>query len=369
MAQQYLTNQNRILSNLNANILNDIQKLSAYPLDPGKLATVSASIDGYGRSLYESNNVLLVLQKNSNLFNANDIDTFSRNLLIATNNLQELQGCSAVSFNGILCKAQATSTTSGTSSGTSSGTTSGTSSGTSSGTTSGTSTGTSSGTSTADSRPIRRDPYIDPNAISAEEAGLLTFTGGNREFFQGYSSFNSIYGGMPIIEGLAQMDDEKLLIEKLNAFNLQYARYLKCNDKWNNADCTASEKCTTPITLSSCEPLRSIISAAADINRSITTIKHGTINNNMVSRNGDYNIPSGAALTPDQYETNYNSILDNHKKVAKLRNELDVKVQSLYNPEKSISADYKKSFDATIYSGILISALATSVLFYTFNHL
>jgi hypothetical protein len=41
----------------------------------------------------------------------------------------------------------------------------------------------------------------------------------------------------------------------------------------------------------------------------------------------------------------------------------------LNNPGKSINADYKKSFDATIYSGILITALATSGLYYVFNHL
>jgi hypothetical protein len=226
--------------------------------------------------------------------------------------------------------------------------------------------------------PRQQNSYFNPDNLSALQAGLLTFTGGNREFFQGYSSFNNIYGGMPIIEGLAEseMINEKTLITQLNTFNEKYARYLKCNDKWNNSDCAASEICIDSlnpnknINVINCTPLRDIVDTASNINRSVANLKNATTNMGTGRINqGDYNIPAGSALTPEEYEMNYNLILDNHTKISKLRNELDNKIQMLYNPEKSINADYKKSFDATIYSGILISALATSILFYTFNQL
>jgi hypothetical protein len=368
MAKQYLINKSNELNNTNAKIMDDIQKLSAFPLDPNKLASVSQNIDGYGTSLYYSNMALSILNQNSNLFTASEISSFSSNLSIAINNLTQLQGCSAKSYNGILC-----TTNSNLGSETSS------SYGTASGSSSSGSTSTQTQQAQAQAPPPRQqNSYINPDNLSALQAGLLTFTGGNREFFQGYSSFNNIYGGMPIIEGLAEseMINEKTLITQLNTFNEKYARYLKCNDKWNNSDCAASEICIDPlnpnknINVINCTPLRDIVNTASNINRSIANLKNASINIGTGKINqGNYNIPDGSALTPEEYESNYNSILDNHKKISKLRNELDNKIQVLYNPEKSVNADYKKSFDATIYSGILISALATSILFYTFNQL
>lgn len=367
MAQQYLINKSNELNNINANIMDDIQKLSAFPLDPNKLAKVSQNIDGYGTSLYYSNMALSVLNKNSNLFTASEISTFSSNLSNAINNLSQLQGCSAKSYNGILCRADS-----------SSGAEYSSGSGTTSGTSSGAGTSQTQQVQAPAPPPRQQNSYFNPDNLSALQAGLLTFTGGNREFFQGYSSFNNIYGGMPIIEGLAEseMINEKTLITQLNTFNEKYARYLKCNDKWNNSDCAANEICIDPlnpnknINVINCTPLRDIVDTASNINRSVANLKNATINMGTGRINkGDYNIPDGSALTPEEYEMNYNLILDNHNKISKLRNELDTKIQMLYNPEKSINADYKKSFDATIYSGILISALATSILFYTFNQL
>ena len=367
MAQEYLINKSNELNNTNAKIMDDIQNLSAFPLDPNKLAKVSQNIDGYGTSLYYSNIALSVLNKNSNLFTANEISTFSRNLSNAINNLSQLQGCSTKSYNGILCN---TASTSGNGSSSDYGIASGTSNGS-----------TSNGSSVVPepaAPPRQQNPYNDPDNLTALQAGLLTFTGGNREFFQGYSSFSNIYRGMPIIEGLAEseMRNEKTLITQLNTFNEKYARYLKCNDKWNNSDCAASEICIDPlnpnknINVINCTPLRDIVDSASNINRSVANLKNASINMGTGKINkGDYNIPAGSALTPEEYETNYKLILDNHNKISKLRNELDVKIQMLYNPEKSVNTDYKKSFDATIYSGILISALATSILFYTFNQL
>lgn len=375
MAQKYLLDQSALLNDTNSNIMNDIQKLSSFPLDPEKLARVSQDIDGYGTKLYYSNNALSILQKNSSLFKEGDITTFSSNLSKAIDNLSKLQSCSRKSYNGILCAPDSyssldTSVSNGQSS---------------SSTVSQQGQAQGQGQEQAQAPapapapgppPIQHNSYSDPDNLTALQAGLLTFSGGNREFFQGYSSFNSIYGGMPIIEGLEQMDNEKTLITQLNTFNEKYARYLKCNDKWNNSDCAASEICIDPmnpnknINVMNCVPLNDVMTAASKINESISKLKNAKTNIGTGRiGNGDYNIPLGSALTPDQYETNYTSILDNHNKITKLRNELDTKMQILYNQDKSVNADYKKSFDATIYSGILISALATSILFYTFNHL
>jgi hypothetical protein len=65
----------------------------------------------------------------------------------------------------------------------------------------------------------------------------------------------------------------------------------------------------------------------------------------------NYNINQDAI---DQYNTN----------ILKIRNELDSKLNVLYNTSDSFLSDYKMEFESTIYTGILWSILAGSILYY-----
>jgi hypothetical protein len=353
---RYLNNQSSQLNNTNSNILNDIQTISVLPMSDPTSRLVSENIDSYSSNLDNSTSALTLLKARSAALNPSDITTFSSNLTTAENNFSQLKYC----YDNALVNLPCSSSGAGISSSAS------------------TSTSTTTSTSTVPPPPPpnppapplppakQQNPYLDPNMLSAAQSGLLTFTGGNREFF----STNSIYGGrtMPIYEGLTEMGNynaELQLIQDMNEFNKKYERYIKCNDPWNNSDCAANEICIDPtnpnkkITINNCTPLNEINESIGNINSKISKLK-GTSNN--------YNY-TGKPLTPDQYENNYQAILNEHEKILKVRNDLDNKIKMLYNPDKSIGADNKKSFDATIYSGILISALATSALFYVFNHL
>lgn len=70
--------------------------------------------------------------------------------------------------------------------------------------------------------------------------------------------------------------------------------------------------------------------------------------------------PSSSAITGNK---------DKYNEVLKKRNELDVKLRELNNTQDSIANNYKQQYDATIYSGVLLSALAASLLYFVFKEL
>jgi len=353
-AMEFLNKQTKSLNLANEQIVKDIQTLSNVPITDFKVLEIAKNIDNYGTPLSSGNDALKLMNSNRSYFSSSDISTFSSLLTTLKINFESLRSCYTNGLSGYTCSGSSGS----------SGTTSSTSSTSARGSSG--SSGTSTTTSSAQTTQENSNSAV---TASDYEASLLTFTGGNREFFQDYSSFGTIYGkNMPAIEGLTFMDNyniELQLITQLNEFNKKYDRYIKCNDPFNNAGCAQEEICINKnptITVDNCKPLSDVYKMAGEINTTFSTLR-GTNNN-------PYNLGSAPIyLTPNQYETRYQQIIQNHDSVIKLRNELDNKVKILYNPAKSIDADYKKSLDATVYSGILITALATSILYYSFNHL
>lgn len=161
---------------------------------------------------------------------------------------------------------------------------------------------------------------------------------------------SSYYINMPIIEGLNDtdmtnittlMNKEKELVDQLADFNIKYERYIHCSDPTPNSDCGANEPTSEQL---------------------IT--KMDTINGIINSMKSKKELPQTI-----NYQSNHNSILNDYDKVVNLRNDLDMKVKQLYDPENSKIVDFKYAYDSTIYSGIIISALATSLLYYIFTEL
>ena len=56
-----------------------------------------------------------------------------------------------------------------------------------------------------------------------------------------------------------------------------------------------------------------------------------------------------------------------NNEILNLRSELDAKLKELNGNVDSISNEYKERFDSTIYSGLMITVLATSMLYYIFQ--
>jgi len=71
-------------------------------------------------------------------------------------------------------------------------------------------------------------------------------------------------------------------------------------------------------------------------------------------------------LRPTEYAAAESTLIDTHNNVLKLRNELDVKMKELTKERNSKYGDYKSNFDSAIYTNILVTVLATTILYFAF---
>ena len=82
---------------------------------------------------------------------------------------------------------------------------------------------------------------------------------------------------------------------------------------------------------------------------------------------GIQNIPQGSmAAAQASYITNYNNLMQQYNEVTDLRSKLDDQLKNLKDADGSVAAIYKSQYDSTIYSSILWSVLATSVIYLVF---
>ena len=78
-------------------------------------------------------------------------------------------------------------------------------------------------------------------------------------------------------------------------------------------------------------------------------------------------MPSFNRKLSEPFSTHNNIDIDKkNEDILKLRAELDQKLQELYYTNNSLSSEHKVSYDTTMYTGILWTILATSVLYYVF---
>lgn len=77
-------------------------------------------------------------------------------------------------------------------------------------------------------------------------------------------------------------------------------------------------------------------------------------------------ITSSEFLTNDEYQTEYNNILTQFQQIITLRQDLDMKLRELYSLNNSAGTIYKTYVDSTVYSNILWTVLATSVVYFIF---
>jgi hypothetical protein len=78
------------------------------------------------------------------------------------------------------------------------------------------------------------------------------------------------------------------------------------------------------------------------------------------------NIPSGSQIDKTSYDTSYNYILSNYNNLVDKRNLLDQQMKDIQKTSDSVHSMYKGSYDSSIYSQILLTVLATSVVYYIF---
>jgi hypothetical protein len=107
-----------------------------------------------------------------------------------------------------------------------------------------------------------------------------------------------------------------------------------------------------------------------NISPSITNIARPQIDltngGQLKTVNGFKTINEGFTNPTSQNTDNIKNINSNHGDVLKLRAELDQKLIELYGLDNSIGEEYKINYDTTLYTGLIWSILATSVLYFVF---
>jgi hypothetical protein len=154
------------------------------------------------------------------------------------------------------------------------------------------------------------------------------------------------------------MQADNKLMDDLNTFNTKYARYVKCNVNKNQL-CTPGGTC--PAFFSDCgvgEPkVADLKSLEIVINDDLRAIKRITTRN------------SGSLISPEEYVSSYETIKKREADNIKLRREIDLKLREVYNIDGPTLEDGVLPYDASMYSAMLFTILATTGLFYAFTKL
>lgn len=196
--------------------------------------------------------------------------------------------------------------------------------------------------------------YIDYQYLGSVSLSIFNLKGNicyslNKicETFQPYSNKEN----MSKIEGLTMMEENMNVLEDLKIFNEKYHKYIKCSD------ITLSEE-----TKQHCTSEDSNIEIVNDAYDKLMDNESGSISRLQKA-------PLNVFSTITEYENNHKEIIEKHKQIIPLRKELDSKLKQLMDEKNSINADYKKKYDRTMYSSLVLSVILTSSLFFIFKKL
>ena len=172
-----------------------------------------------------------------------------------------------------------------------------------------------------------------------------------------------------LVKNLTQQ--QKILTEKINVFNDEYAHYVRCKGN------TAGLKVNRPQDSSVTSPPPSIYPNLTDSNYCQVydakyTVSGGDPLDDLKSKYADVltEINNGNAIIQDiiatQNPNNYSEIVNTYKKNLHLRNELDLKLKEIYEEDGTTQRNLKIDYDSTVYASIAWSVLATSLIYYVF---
>jgi hypothetical protein len=154
------------------------------------------------------------------------------------------------------------------------------------------------------------------------------------------------------------MESNYKLMNDLNTFNMKYAKYVKCNQKNNRIDPNITENCS-PSDLTCCSD-----SDIGEVGLSGLTTLQGT----LIADINDMR-DAGNLISKSEFNTNHSKIISSANDINNYRSNLDNKMRELYKIDGNLQQDYYLQYDSVMYTGILFSILATTILYYTFTKL
>ena len=148
----------------------------------------------------------------------------------------------------------------------------------------------------------------------------------------GYINLNS--------DNKSLFDLEKVVIDQINDFNAIYYRFIRCK----TINCTENVKSEGDVK-----------NAADKVNTAITNLETAYTSANIKT-------------TDAGFKDNHKIIIEKAKSIDELRRSLDTKMEEILksrNPPNELT----RKHDSTVYTGIMWSILATSILFYVFTEM
>lgn len=157
----------------------------------------------------------------------------------------------------------------------------------------------------------------------------------NQKLKENFTQMNTIHDNL--------FDLEKDLISKINQFNDTYYKYIRCSSGGSQSYCATNNKTDVEVN-----------TAATAVNDAVKALEDA------------YKL--SPTNTGSLFESNHKEILEKAKTIDELRRSLDTKMDTIIkskNPPNELTQQY----DSTVYTGIMWSVLATSVLFYVFTEM
>lgn len=152
---------------------------------------------------------------------------------------------------------------------------------------------------------------------------------------EGFDNLNSI--------NPALFDLEKDLINKISDFNTTYYNYIRCSSGGSQAYCSTNVK-----------TIQDVQSKSMLVNDAAKTLENAY---NASPKNTDAN-----------FKNNHKIMMEKAKSIDELRRSLDTKMDAIIK-SKTPPNELTQQYDSTVYTGIMWSVLATSVLFYVFTEM
>jgi len=141
-------------------------------------------------------------------------------------------------------------------------------------------------------------------------------------------------------------DLEKDLVLKINQFNTTYYNFVRCSSG-GSVNCDTGNKKTEQNVKDDAD---AVLASATNLQNAYTNAKTNILTNDTT------------------FKSNHQEIMDKSRSIDELRRNLDSKMDFIMksrNPPNELTQQY----DSTVYTGIMWSVLATSVLFYIFTEL
>lgn len=212
-----------------------------------------------------------------------------------------------------------------------------------------------------------------------------TYYSDGKQFLLNIESFNNYNNGNKMTENFDNnnnvkilQEDNKKFVNKLNDFNKLYYSYInKCNkEEYNNGvsicaiDNNPNGECAFNNYDSNCGIPNNVLNSKNNCALDCPSLYKHITEKTIVDLKTTYdNIKDLKFTKTSESDSNRNDIFFNYNHLNKQRNNLDIKLRELYNIPGYNSSNGIFEYHSTVYSGIIITIIASSLVYYAFTKL